>query len=506
MYSRMSGGGRSLVDESFSHASPEDIAAMGLPPLMDVKRDAAVLYHGDQQKQDDVLNDYRLAVAVRGLGASLRASEIARRTGLDIRSISNLLRSVTKPQALALMMEANRPNIPSETSADFASFLGFALSAGGGRRKDEIVVASQDFELPLEFERLVKRLFGCDCYTTESSGVVYKHFKSRKMMKYLEVVTEDFTSLPWEYLSTTEERKAFLKAYLSNHSVVSMPHLSKTGKVTRKPSVDITRKIFDEGDESLLKDMRILLLSQGFASTWHSTGDFTSVVVFDESDLKRMSEGGFFIHVTKKKVKGKKKEETKQARLERALAEWGRLSRTRRMMTRADYHNFKSQVDSGVDWHLAAEKADIPMETARRWKKGRQLPDSVKWELDVEKLKSERRPDEIGYAFRHLTKFPGEARKLASEHTMGELADMVFRKDIGRLIDSWYDLANQRSLDYALEVAYVMVKSHSSRHKLKLHDVVASVLRMMGERDRGIRDDFMEFLRQKRPGAAAKDE
>lgn len=428
VYSNLNSEAKKVVDAVFTGTSVKEIEAMNLPEPMKLNRSLSILYPGDKDIRERISGDYRVTVAVRKMKTGgMNSIQIEKQIGQPSRLIRNWVRG----RPTGDFREWNRSGfyeIPATESVDFARFLGFVLGRRGKYKMTSgFVVESKNERLLSEFEDAVMKLWGVECTKSKAqskkeTGIKQKGFYSHKIRNYLEILTNGWTTLPWGHLVTEQERKAFLRAWLSSSSDILLPGGS------HKAILQVMKSSVDEKEPSLLQDLRILFFKLGFGSTLAKQGGRVySVRVLDLDDLQRLADEkspdgtvGYFIQDGKRK--------RLLDALEKSHATEGKHH------TRHDYYLFLKSVSDGMSVDDAAEKFGLYPYTALRWFNGTLKPTAVNWDDEVRELEKKRKPDEIGYAFRNITHEPGEARRLALKNDMKQLEEIKARKDIEKFL------------------------------------------------------------------------
>lgn len=112
-----------------------------------------------------------------------------------------------------------------------------------------------------------KKRFEVDCQSVE-------------LMRDIGEATADKTRLPWEYLASDEERRAFLSGYLD----AKVPDSPLRLKGVR-PAIQLGSSISDEG---LQRDLQALFATQGIYSSLNKVKDGFRIDINGERDIRRI--------------------------------------------------------------------------------------------------------------------------------------------------------------------------------------------------------------------------
>lgn len=430
VYSKLKSKAKTLVDTVFAGATDNKLKEIDLLPFGRLGQRLKILYPDDPKLRQQVEDDYKVCAAVRIMGKKMGAAQIGRQIGRSRSVVKEWLRG-SRPGKFARLSDLGESSIPTNKSVEFASLLGFVLSTRGKHsRTDAFEVGSKDKRVLKEFDSTVQKLWGRKTTDIKGKGgdIGVKLIISKELRNYVGLVTNGFTTLPWEHLLEEDERKAFLTAWLSNSSAIMGPVESKGKEVLasgkedirrRKAVVDLDKTLSGEDDPrlGLLHDLRILLLKQGFGNSLIKQGKNRHTIrIHDQDDLQRLVDEKYFI----------------QGDRRQRLNKFIRASRKfpKGMKTRHDYHNFREQMSAGMEFNKALTEFDLGEELALKWLRGQQRPTAAKWDDEVRELEEKRKPDEIGYAFRNIDPEPGEARKLAGGNSMEQLVTLGARRNI----------------------------------------------------------------------------
>ncbi len=117
-------------------------------------------------------------------------------------------------------------------------------------------------------------------YTVKGKKRFEVECQSVELMRDIAEATGEKTRLPWEYLATDEERRAFLSGYLD----AKVPDAPLRLKGVR-PAIQLGSSIPDEG---LQRDIQALFATQGIYSTLNKAKDGFRIDVNGELDIRRI--------------------------------------------------------------------------------------------------------------------------------------------------------------------------------------------------------------------------
>ena len=113
VYASLTREAQRKVDTTFRNTPEGDIVGMGLPDPMKLRQTAQIVYHGNEQRQEAVLGDFRVWVAVRRrLGRDLSISEIASELDRPDQTIREWMDGV-KPGTLGDLGKISEYEIPA---------------------------------------------------------------------------------------------------------------------------------------------------------------------------------------------------------------------------------------------------------------------------------------------------------------------------------------------------------------------------------------------------------